>query len=170
MSCFIKYQGSFPVIDDCAFVADGAFIIGKVFIKKNVSIWYNAVLRGDVGEIYIDDGTNVQDGTVIHVDRNNGDTRIGKMVTIGHCAILHACTIFDKVFIGMGSIVMDNAIMENYSMLAAGSILTKGKIVKSGELWSGRPAKFFRKLSEEEMLHIDESAHNYIELSRKYSK
>ncbi|WP_410522093.1 gamma carbonic anhydrase family protein [Neoehrlichia mikurensis] len=170
MGYLVNYQKFSPVIDDCTFIADNAYIIGKVFIKKNVNIWYNTVLRGDVGEIHIDYGTNVQDGTIIHVDRNNGNTIIGKMVTIGHCVILHACTIFDKVFIGMGSIVMDNAVMEEYSMLAAGSLLTKGKIVKSGELWSGRPAKFFRKLSSEEMLHINESANNYIALSHEYLK
>ncbi|ABD44587.1 hexapeptide transferase family protein [Ehrlichia chaffeensis str. Heartland] len=164
----ISYKNFFPNIDSTVFVAPTAFVIGNVYISKDASVWYNSVLRGDVGMISVGEGTNIQDNTVIHVDRNYGDTQIGKMVTVGHSCILHACQIHDYAFVGMGSVVMDKVIMEENTMLASGSLVTKGKIIKSGELWAGRPAKFFRMLSEEEINHIKESASNYIQLSRDY--
>ena len=168
MNNIINYLNFVPTINKSVFIASSAFIIGNVFINKNTSIWYNSVLRGDVGMISVGEGTNIQDNTVVHVDRNNGDTEIGSMVTIGHGCILHACQIHDYAFVGMGSIVMDKVVMERNTMLASGSLLTKGKVIKSGELWAGRPAKFFRMLSDEEINCIKESADNYIKLSREY--
>ncbi|WP_395877762.1 gamma carbonic anhydrase family protein [Ehrlichia muris] len=163
-----NYKNFVPNVDNTVFIAPTASVIGNVYIGKDASVWYNSVLRGDVGIISVGEGTNIQDNTVVHVDRNYGDTEIGKMVTVGHGCILHACQIHDYAFIGMGSIIMDNVIMEKNTMLASGSLVTKGKIIKSGELWVGRPAKFFRMLSEEEINHIKESANNYIQLSREY--
>ncbi|AHX05058.1 gamma carbonic anhydrase family protein [Ehrlichia japonica] len=163
-----NYKNFVPNIEDTVFIAPTASVIGNVYIGKDASVWYNSVLRGDVGIISIGEGTNIQDNTVVHVDRNYGDTEIGKMVTVGHGCILHACQIHDYAFIGMGSIIMDKVIMEKNTMLASGSLITKGKVIKSGELWGGRPAKFFRMLSEEEINHIKESANNYIQLSREY--
>lgn len=127
------------------------------------------MIRGDIGSIKIGDGTNIQDGTVIHVDRNpGGDTIIGDMVTVGHFCMLHACTVHDKALIGMGSIVMDHAIVESEAMVAAGSLVTHRKVIKSGEMWAGRPAKFFKKISDEEVKYITQSAQNYIMLMKKY--
>ncbi|QGR02889.1 gamma carbonic anhydrase family protein [Ehrlichia ruminantium] len=163
-----NYKCIVPNISSEVFVASTAVIIGDVHISMRCSIWYNSVLRGDVGRIVIGMGTNIQDNTVIHVDRNHGDTNIGSMVTVGHGCILHACEIHDYVFVGMGSIIMDNVVIEKNAMIAAGSLVTKGKIVKTGELWAGRPAKFFRMLSNEEIEEISKSADNYIELARDY--
>ncbi|AGR79070.1 carbonic anhydrase [Anaplasma phagocytophilum str. HZ2] len=164
----VPYAGVSPSVDSTAFIAGNARIIGDVCIGKNASIWYGTVLRGDVDKIEVGEGTNIQDNTVVHTDSMHGDTVIGKFVTIGHSCILHACTLGNNAFVGMGSIVMDRAVMEEGSMLAAGSLLTRGKIVKSGELWAGRPAKFLRMMTEEEILYLQKSAENYIALSRGY--
>ncbi|PRD29923.1 UNVERIFIED_CONTAM: Gamma carbonic anhydrase 2 [Trichonephila clavipes] len=165
----LKYKDYEPKIDESAFIAGGSHIIGKVEIGRNASIWFNCVVRGDVGSIKIGNGTNIQDGTVIHVDRNpGGDTIIGSMVTVGHFCMLHACTVHDKAFIGMGSTVMDHAVVESEAMVAAGSLVTHGKVIKSGEIWAGRPAKFFKKMSNEEIKHITQSAQNYIMLMKEY--
>lgn len=142
----LKYKDYEPKMDESSFIADGVRIIGNVEIGRNASIWFNCVIRGDVGSIKIGDETNIQDGTVIHVDRNpGGDTIIGSIVTVGHFCVLHACTIHDKAFIGMGSVIMDHAIVESGAMVAAGSLVTHGKVIKSGEVWAGRPAQFFKK-------------------------
>lgn len=165
----LKYKNHEPKIDGSAFIASGSPIIGRVEIGKNSSIWFNCVIRGDVGSIKIGDGTNIQDGTVIHVDRNpGGDIIIGNMVTVGHFCMLHACTIHDNAFIGMSSTIMDHAIVEPEAMVAAGSLVTNGKVIKSGEIWAGRPAKFFKKMSSEEIRHITQSAQNYIALMKEY--
>lgn len=163
-----SYEGITPRIDDTAFIACNSCVVGDVVIGRNVSVWYGVVLRGDVDKILIGEGTNIQDNTVIHTDSEYGQTAIGRFVTVGHGCILHACTVMDRAFVGMGSTVMDRAVMEEDSMLAAGSLLTRGKVIKSGELWAGRPAKLLRKLSVEEMKYLQKSAQSYIELSRKY--
>lgn len=150
------------------FIAHGACVIGDVILDEETSIWYNCVLRGDVGKIFVGKSTNIQDLTMIHVDVNYGDTEIGDFVTVGHSCLLHACTISDNAFVGMGSIVMDGAFLEEHSMLAAGSLLTRSKVVRKGELWSGRPAKFTRFLTDEEIEGIRHSADSYSELAKKY--
>ncbi|MDB1135319.1 gamma carbonic anhydrase family protein [Candidatus Anaplasma sp. TIGMIC] len=162
------YAGIYPSVDSTAFVAQNASLVGDVSVGKDASIWYGAVLRGDVDKIVVGDSTNIQDLTVVHTDRAQGSTEIGMCVTVGHSCILHACTIMDYAFVGMGSIVMDRAVMERESMLAAGSLLTKGKVVKTGELWAGRPARMLRMLTDEEILHLRESAENYVALAREY--
>ncbi|MCU7611280.1 gamma carbonic anhydrase family protein [Anaplasma capra] len=164
----IGHMGVFPSVDSTAFVAENARLIGQVTVGRNASIWFCSTLRGDVGKIIVGEGANIQDNTVVHVDREYGDTTIGKFVTIGHGCILHACSLMDMAFVGMGSVVMDRALMEERSMLAAGSLLTRGKVVKSGELWGGRPAKYVRMLSDEEMQYLQTSADGYITLSRSY--
>lgn len=157
----IPYKGINPKIDKSAFIAPGCHIIGDVTIGKQVGIWFNTVIRGDVEPIVIGDYTNIQDGSVIHVTRRKAKTTIGSYVTIGHKAMLHGCTIEDYAFIGMGSIILDGAIIESRAMVAAGAVITPNKIVKSGELWAGNPAKFMRKLSQEEMDFFAVSAENY---------
>ena len=178
MGNIISYRGILPKINSSSFIASTAVVAGDVSIGKNVGIWFGSSIRGDVAKITIGDDTNVQDNTVIHVTRANhaqnktgdegGPTKIGKAVTIGHSSIIHACTIEDYAFIGMGSIVMDLSIVESYAMLAAGAVLTPGKIVKSGQIWAGNPARYMRDLTQEEKDYIQISAENYITLAMEY--
>lgn len=174
----IEYKGIKPVISPSSFIAQNAVISGNVHIKDGVGIWYGCVIRGDVSKISIGKNSNIQDGTTIHGTRANhiqnktgnvpANVTIGENVTIGHNCIIHACTIEDEAFIGMGSIMMDLSIVEKHGMLAAGSILSPKKVVKSGELWAGVPAKFFRKLTDQEIAYIATSAENYQILAQEY--
>ena len=161
MSFILPYKNIRPKISDKAFIAPTAAIIGDVDIGEGTGVWFGCSVRGDVNDIRIGKRTNIQDGSVIHVTRNVQGTYIGDEVTIGHMALLHACTIEDRAFIGMGAIVMDEAVVETYGMLAAGAMLTPGKRVLSGQLWAGRPAKYWRDLTQEERDSIPVSAENY---------
>ena len=165
----LPYKGILPKISTKAYIAPSSSIIGDVTINDEVGVWFNCVIRGDVEPITIGKKTNIQDGTVIHVTRGGFPTIIGENVTIGHKCLIHAAKLHNNSFIGMGSIIMDEAIIEEYSWVAAGSMVTAGKIVKSGEIWAGSPAKFFRKLTKEEILHIDKSADNYAKHVEEYS-
>ena len=138
-----------PRIDEQAVVADGAVVLGDVTIEKDVSIWYNAVIRGDANSISIGEGTNIQDLAVLHVDAD-ASLAIGKNVTIGHGAILHGCTIKDQALIGMGAIVLNGAVIGKGSMIAAGALVLQNTVVPDGALYMGNPAKFRRMLTEEE--------------------
>lgn len=165
----ISYKNLRPKIHDSVFVAQGAAIVGDVEIHQDASIWFNCVIRGDVAPIVIGQGTNIQDSTVIHTSRfDDGRTMIGKNVTVGHMALLHACTILDSAFVGMNSTVMDKAIIEEFGFLAAGSLLTNGKIVKSYQMFSGRPAKFVRDITEEEIAFMKDNASHYVRLAKAY--
>lgn len=164
----IQFCDKRPKISDQSYIAPNAQIIGDVQIDAQASIWFGSVIRGDVEKIVISSGTNVQDNCTIHVNRDNGPTIIGKNVTIGHNCLIHACKLKDFSFIGMSATVMDFAVVEKFGMLAAGSLLTSGKKISSRELWIGSPAKFSRSLTTEEINWIEESAKNYIELSKKY--
>lgn len=176
----IQYNGISPEIHKTAFIAQNAVIAGSVQIAEGVGIWYGCSIRGDVSSISIGKNSNIQDGTTIHGTRANhlqnktgespANVFIGENVTVGHNCIIHACTIEDESFIGMGSILMDLSIVEKHGMLAAGSILSPKKIVKSGELWAGVPAKFFRKLTNDEIAYIKTSAENYRILAEEYKK
>ena len=168
MSQLIKYKDHYPKIDPAAFIAAGAVIAGDVTIAQNASIWFNSVLRGDVAPITVGACTNIQDGTVVHTSRFDGPTFIGKNITIGHLALIHACTIKDNAFIGMQSTIMDKAIIEEYAFIAAGSLVTPNKVVKSRELWAGSPAKFIRKITEEEVDFMHGNIKNYMDLAREY--
>lgn len=164
----MPYFDKKPQIAEDAFIAPGACIIGDVEIGSKAGIWFNCVIRGDVCPVKIGDRTNIQDGTIVHVTRNTGPTFIGSRVTIGHKALIHACTIHDDAFIGMGAIIMDGAIIESGAMVAAGSLVSPGKIVKKGELWAGVPAKLFRYLKEEEQAYIPISEQNYTKHAEEY--
>ncbi len=164
------YKGIMPKIDDSVFVAPNVAIIGDVKIEKDSSIWYGCSIRGDVNDIKIGNRTNIQDNTVIHVTTDLKGTYIGDDVTIGHSAVLHACDIHDFGFVGMKSCIMDGAIVENFAMVAAGSLVTPNKVVKSYELWAGSPARFVRKLKDEEIEYIKWSAPHYVELGKEHKK
>ncbi|RHO84545.1 gamma carbonic anhydrase family protein [Clostridiaceae bacterium AF42-6] len=154
-----------PRIDEQAVVADGAVVLGDVTIEKDVSIWYNAVIRGDANSISIGEGTNIQDLAVLHVDAD-ASLAIGKNVTIGHGAILHGCTIKDQALIGMGAIVLNGAVIGKGSMIAAGALVLQNTVVPDGALYMGNPAKFRRMLTEEELTANLKNAANYIKESK----
>lgn len=169
MSQFIlPYKGISPQIHSSAFIAPSASIIGDVKIGEDSNIWYNCALRGDVNDIKIGKRSNIQDGTVIHVTTNFQGTNVGDDVTVGHLAILHACTIEDFGFVGMQACVMDGAVVESHGMLAAGALLTPNKRVPSGELWAGSPAKYMRDLTDKERAYLKWSAPHYVELGRAH--
>lgn len=178
MKNIFAYKNILPTIHQSSFIAHNAIIAGDVRIGKDSGIWYGCVLRGDVAKINIGERTNIQDNCVIHGTRPNhlqnktgpdgAPTMIGSGTTIGHNAIIHACIIEDNCFIGMGSILMDLSRVEEFGMLAAGAVLTPKKVVRSGEIWAGNPAKFFRLMTEEEMAYIKVSADNYLELAQEY--
>ena len=162
------FKNILPKISPSTFVADNAVIIGDIEIGAESSVWYSCVLRGDVNNIRIGARTNIQDGTVIHVSSTTQGTYIGDDVTVGHMALLHACTIGNRAFIGMQACVMDDAVVEDEAMVAAGALVTPGKRVPSHQLWGGSPAKFMRNLTEEEIRFLKFSADRYVKLSREY--
>lgn len=168
MSGIHSHKGILPKIGQRVFIAPGAHVIGDVEIGDDSSIWYNCVLRGDVNNIRIGKKTNIQDGTVIHVSSVSQGTYIGDGVTVGHMALLHACTIEDGAFIGMKACVMDDAYVENGAMVAAGALVTSGKRVLAGQLWAGMPARFVRMVSEEEKNWIAGSGDHYVRIASAY--
>ena len=170
----LAFAGRAPWIDATAFVAPSAQIIGDVEIGTQASIWYNVVLRGDVNAIRIGARTNIQDGSVIHVDspKDGGDglpTLIGDDVLIGHLVMLHGSVLHDRAFVGLGSIVMDGCTIESDAMLAAGAMLTPGKAIRRRELWVGRPAKFLRRLSDAEVEGNRRSVAHYVGLGAAHA-
>ena len=162
------FMGLSPEISKTAFIASSAVISGAVRIGDEASIWHNVTLRGDGNYITIGDGTNIQDNSCVHIDSAIHPTIIGRHVTIGHSAIIHACTLGDHSFVGMGAIVMDGALIEAGAMVAAGAMVTPGKTVPSGELWAGRPARKMRDLTDKEKEGLKTSALRYIEFGRAY--
>lgn len=164
----LAYEGIAPRIDAEAFVAPGARLIGDVEIGAGASIWYNVVLRGDVNHIRVGARTNIQDGSVVHVSRETHPTIIGEDVLIGHLAMVHGCTLHDRAFVGFGAIVMDGCVIESDGMLAAGAMLTPGKRIPSGQLWSGRPAKYMRDLTPGEMARNQLGVAHYVEEGRRH--
>ena len=164
----VPYRGITPKIHPSVFIADGVHIIGDVEIGKDSSVWYNAVIRGDVNYIRIGERTNVQDNTVIHVTNKKFPTNIGSNVTIGHNAVIHACTINDYCLIGMGAIILDDAKVGQHSLVAAGAVVTKGSVIPEGTLAAGVPAKVVRPLTVEERQSLVQSAQNYIDYVATY--
>ncbi|TXD82268.1 gamma carbonic anhydrase family protein [Subsaximicrobium wynnwilliamsii] len=155
-----------PQIPSDCFIAENATIIGDVTLGNQCSVWFNAVIRGDVHFIKIGNKVNVQDGAVIHATYQKSPTTIGDNVSIGHNAIVHGCTIHDNVLIGMGSIVMDDCIVESNSIIAAGAVVTKNTVVASGSIYAGVPAKKVKDISAELISgEINRIADNYVEYS-----
>ena len=171
-----KFNDKQPKIGESVYIDNSAVVIGDVTLGNDVSIWPTAVVRGDVERIKIGDGTNVQDGSVLHVthagrfsDQGHPLT-IGKCVTIGHKAVVHACTVGDYCLIGIGAIILDDAVLENYVMLGAGALVPPGKRLESGYLYVGSPARQIRPLKDAEKEFLEYSAQHYIHLKNEYLK
>jgi gamma-carbonic anhydrase len=164
----LAYDGITPAIDADAFVAPGARVIGDVEIGPGASIWYNVVVRGDVNRIRIGARTNIQDGSVVHVSRGTFPTIIGEDVLIGHLALVHGCVLHDRAFVGFGAIVMDGCVIESDGMLAAGAMLTPGRRIPAGQLWSGRPAKYMRDLTAEDIARNQAGVAAYVGEGRRH--
>jgi carbonic anhydrase/acetyltransferase-like protein (isoleucine patch superfamily) len=169
-----QFDGIAPELGEGAWVHAQASVIGEVKLGSNVSIWPGAVLRGDVNHIHIGSDSNVQDNSVLHTTHKRADDPhgaplvIGDRVTIGHGVMLHGCTIGNECLIGMGTIVLDRVVIEDHVMIGAGSLVPPGKILKSGHLYMGRPAKEVRALTPEEIAHFAYSAAHYVRLMAKY--
>lgn len=164
----LPFDGRTPVIASSAFIAPSAVVIGNVEIGADTGIWYGCVLRGDVNELRIGDRVNIQDGTVLHVATHGPGCYIGNDVSVGHMALLHACTLEDGAFVGMKACVMDGAVVEGGGMVAAGALVTPGKRIRSGELWAGSPAKMMRELTDDDRRNMTWTAEHYIDLAREH--
>lgn len=166
MALIKELLGKKPTFGNDCFLAETAVIIGDVTMGSRCSIWYNAVLRGDVHFIKIGDQVNIQDNAMIHCTYQKSPTTIGNYVSIGHNAIVHGCTVHDKVLIGMGAIVMDNCVVESYAIVAAGAVVTQNTHIKEGELWAGVPAKKIGMVSQNlRDGEIERIANNYVKYS-----
>ena len=166
MAIIKTVNGKHPQIPKDCFIAENATIIGEVNMGKQCSVWFNAVIRGDVHYIKIGNKVNIQDGAIIHATYKKSPTNIGNNVSIGHNAIVHGCTIQDNVLIGMGSIVMDDCVVESNSIIAAGAVVTKNTKVEAGSIYAGVPAKKVKDISQELISgEIDRIANNYVKYS-----
>ncbi len=172
-------NGKTPKIENALYIADYSFIAGDVRLGKNVTIWSNTSLRGDLASIVVGENSNIQENTVVHTSacedwdctkNPKGHVIIGNNTTIGHACIIHACRIGNDCLIGMGTVIGDNCIIEDGAFIGADSNLTPRTIVRSGELWFGNPAKFMRKLRDTDYEYIEEGALNYIRLGNEYKK
>ncbi|ANU06723.1 gamma carbonic anhydrase family protein [Paraurantiacibacter namhicola] len=169
----IPFEGKHPQIDESAFVAPGARIIGDVTLGPQSSVWYNCVLRGDIHRIEVGARSNVQDGSVFHVEGPRPDTDgcptiIGEDCVIGHMAVVHGCTVEDKGFVGMGAVAMDDCRIGAGGMLGAGALLSPGKHIPAGEIWIGRPAKPFKQRSETEIEKVRFQTERYMRLAQRH--
>ncbi|MCA4782807.1 gamma carbonic anhydrase family protein [Empedobacter stercoris] len=169
MAIIKELNGHAPKFGKNCFLADNAVVVGEVEMGDDCSIWFSAVVRGDVHFIKMGNKVNIQDNATIHATYQKSPTIIGNNVSIGHNAIVHGCTVHDNVLIGMGAIVMDDCIVESNSLIAAGAILTKGTHVKEGELWAGIPAKKVKDVPKElKEGEIERIANNYLMYSSWY--
>tara|TARA_B100000767_G_scaffold273798_1_gene304984 strand:+ start:1225 stop:1740 length:516 start_codon:yes stop_codon:yes gene_type:complete len=163
MALIKSIKGIKPVFGINVYMAENSTIIGDVIIGDNCSIWFSAVIRGDVNSIKIGNNVNVQDGAIIHCTFNKSVTTLGNNISIGHNAIVHGCTIHDNVLVGMGAIVMDGAIIESNSIIAAGAVVLESTHVKSGTLYAGVPAKKVKDLNEDQSEELIRGiANNYL--------
>lgn len=169
----LPYKGIYPKIHPTALIMPGAVVIGDVEIGEYSSIWPGVVVRGDVNYIRIGKRTNIQDGSVIHVTRpqiagESGMTIIGDNITVGHKVMLHACTLEDACFVGMGAVIIDGAVVKTGGMVAAGAVVTYRKVIPQGEIWAGNPAKLLREMKQSEKDFIMQSAQNYVNDANDY--
>ena len=166
---FKELNGKTPKYGKDCFFADNAVVVGDVEMGDNCSVWFNAVVRGDVHYIKMGDRVNVQDGAVIHGTYQKSPTNIGNNVSIAHNAVVHGCTVHDNVLIGMGAIVMDDCVVNSNTIIAAGAVVTSGMIIESGSIYAGVPAKKVKDISEELISgEIERIAHSYIKYASWY--
>ena len=163
------FEKNVPEVHADAWVASNATLIGKVKLEKNSSIWFNAVLRGDIELITIGENSNIQDGSVLHTDPGY-KLNVGKGVTVGHMVMLHGCQIDDDTLIGIGSVILNNAKIGKNCIVGANSLITENKIIPDNSLVVGSPGRVLRKVTEEEIQAIHENAKHYVEGSKKYKK
>ena len=161
------FEGRVPVVAADAFIAPTAVLIGDVTVGAQSSVWFHCVLRGDTNHIRIGARSNIQDGTIIHVNADTHPTLIGDDVTVGHGAIIHACTLESGAFVGMGATVLDGAVICAGGMLAAGGLLTPGKRIGPGEMWQGAPARLVRVMQAEELARFAAIAGHYVGLAQR---
>ena len=164
-----NFENKTPKLDKDSWVANNAVLIGKVILKKDANIWFNVVLRGDIEPITVGEGSNVQDGSVLHTDPGYSLT-IGKDVTIGHLVMLHGCTIGDNSLIGIGAIILNGAKIGKNCIIGANALVTENKEIPDNSLVVGSPGKIFRQVSNDEAKSITENAIHYQENWKKYSK
>ena len=162
MPLILPVKDIYPALDESVFIAENATIVGDVQIAEHCSIWFNAVLRGDVNYIRIGAYTNVQDGVTIHCTYQKNGTDIGSYVNIGHNAIVHGCVVQDYVLIGMGAIVMDRAVIQSNVIIAAGAVVLEDILCESGYLYAGVPARKIKQLTEEQLTLLKQLPHNYV--------
>ncbi len=165
----IEFEGNLPIIDETVFVAEGTQIIGKVEIKKDAAVWFNAVIRSDEASITIGENTNIQDGCTLH-DDTGYDLVVGRDVTVGHNVILHGCKIANNVLVGMGSTILTGAEISENTIIGANSLVTQGKKFPPGVLITGSPAKVMRELKAEEIENIKISVAGYVNKKNIYMK
>ena len=163
-----KFEDKFPVIHASAFVAKSAEVIGDVEIGDESSVWMNVVIRGDVHRIRIGARTNIQDGTIVHVMRDTHPTTLGDEVTVGHAAVLHGCTLHDRVLVGMGAVILNGAVVESDSIIAAGALVVEGARIPARSLVMGRPAAVKRALTDQEVASIRDYAARYVKYRLDY--
>jgi len=161
MPLILPVKGVYPAMGKNCFLAENSTIVGDVTMGNDCSVWFNAVIRGDVNYITIGDNTNIQDGAVIHCTYLKAATIIGSNVSIGHNALVHGCTLQDHVLIGMGAIVMDHAIVEEFCIIAAGAIVLENTVCESGYLYAGIPARKIKPLTEEQIALLKKLPENY---------
>ena len=167
MALILPVEDKTPQWGSNCFIAPNATIVGDVIIGESCSIWFNAVIRGDVNSIRMGNKVNVQDGAVIHCTFQKTKTLIGNNVSIGHNAIVHGCTVHDNVLIGMGSIIMDNAVVHSNTIIAAGAVVLEGTVCEAGSIYAGIPAKKVKTISEEKIEgEINRIANNYLSYSK----
>lgn len=162
MPVILPVEDKNPIWGNNCFIAQNATIVGDVSMGDNCSVWFNAVIRGDVNSITIGHDTNIQDGAVIHATYQKAATVIGNRVSVGHNAIVHGCTLEDNILIGMGAIVMDNAVVEPYCIIAAGAVVLEHTRCESGFLYAGMPAKKIKPITEMQRALLDKLPDNYI--------
>ncbi len=170
MPLILPYKNIYPRVDKTVFLAENSAIIGDVELGKHCSVWFGAVIRGDVNYIRIGENTNIQDLSMIHVTSETAPTIIGSNITIGHNVVIHGGEIGDFSLIGIGSILLDNCIIEPYSIVAAGAVVTPKTVVRTRMMYAGIPAKPVRPLTPEEVIHLEKSAVNYVHYKNEYMK
>ena len=164
----ISYKGITPNVHPSVYIAEGAKIIGDVVIEKDASVWFNTVIRGDVNYIRIGERTNIQDNCTLHVRHEKYPLILGKNITVGHGAILHACMIKENCLIGMGATILDDAQIGPFCLIAAGAVVKEHQIIAEGMLVAGVPAKVIRPLNNEEKQMLIQSAENYVQYVHSY--